>query len=199
MELTEDGTVARGTWRERTDSEGYYKGAEYEGTIELKIVESGARMSGIWHGTNKEGKVETDIWELAKMKNDERPDGLPERWKLRHWYPSSDDSSEESDEHEMKSYWRDDTLVLESLPKGNGSYMLARLHIQDGLATGHWYETASIDGGYGGAQYSGSGQLIVDPETHRMEGLWAGAGYNREQKKMQIYTGRWEIVPITES
>src|ERR1700761_5397954 len=47
LELTEDGTMARGTWRERTDPDGYYKGAEYEGTIELRIAENGERMSGI--------------------------------------------------------------------------------------------------------------------------------------------------------
>jgi len=199
LELTEDGKMARGTWRERTDPDGYYEGAEYEGTIELRVAENGGRLNGVWHGTDKEGKVQSDIWELARMKKTERPEGLPERWKATHWYPTSDDDGEESDQHEMKSYWSGDTLVLESVPPGDGSYMLIRLHIQDGVATGNWYETASLHGEFKGAEYSGAGQMLIDPDTNRMEGLWAGAGYNREQKKMQIYTGRWEIVPAGEN
>jgi uncharacterized protein (DUF2147 family) len=77
--------------------------------------------------------------------------------------------------------------------------MLARLHVQDNVATGNWYESASLTGEYKGAQYSGAGQLVVDLETYQMEGMWAGAGYDHELKKMRVYTGKWEIVPINEN
>ena len=124
---------------------------------------------------------------------------MPDKWKLTHWYPSNNHEGEDSDEHEMKSYWHESTLILESLPQDNGSYMLARLHLQDNVATGNWYENASLTGEYKGAQYSGAGQLIVDPTTHHMEGLWAGAGYNHDSNKLQVYSGRWKIVPIAET
>jgi hypothetical protein len=202
LEIKPEERLAVGTWSERTDPEGYYKGVMYEGTIELKIAESGERMNGIWHGTGKDGDVNSDIWELTKVtdaKNVKITKDVPKKWKLTHWYPSNDHDGEDSDEHEMKSFWHEGTLVLESLSHENGSYMLTRLHLQDNVATGNWYENASLNGEYKGAQYTGAGQLIVDPKTYRMEGLWAGAGYNKELKKMQIYTGRWEIIPITES
>lgn len=199
LEIDDKAKIASGVWRERTDPNGYYKGAEYDGTVELRLAATGDRMSGVWHGTGRSGTMNSDIWELSKVKTTTRTTNLPKRWKLTHWYPSSDDKREESDEHEMKSYWQDETLVLESLPKANGSYILARLHIQDGVATGGWYESASLRGEHDGAQYSGTGQLIIDPKTNHMKGIWAGAGYNHELKQMQIYTGRWEIVPISEA
>jgi len=198
LEISEDGRKASGTWSERTDPEGYYKGALYEGTIELKIADSGERMNVVWHGADKNGEIHSDIWELAKVKPNDRKSELPSRWKLTHWYPTIDDKVEESDEHEMKSYWHDDTLILESLPKGDGSYMLARLHIQDNVATGNWYETAALNGDYKGAQYSGAGQLMFDSVTYHMDGLWCGAGLNHESNKMQIYSGKWCIEPIDE-
>jgi hypothetical protein len=196
LELRPDEDLAVGTWQEHTDPNGYYKGVLYEGTIELKLAENGKRMNGVWHGAGKDGKMNSDIWELAKVNTEDISDDLPKRWRLTHWFPDANDEKEVSGVHEMKSYWHDDTLVLESFPKDNGSYMLARLHLQDGVATGNWYESASPTGPSKGAQYSGAGQLLVDPKTYRMEGMWSGAGFNHKLKKMQIYTGRWEIVPI---
>lgn len=199
LELKPEEGKAIGTWRERTNPEGYYNGVTSEGTIELKLAENGERMNGIWHGAGKDGEMNSDIWEFAKVTDSKKLGDMPKKWKLTHWYPSNNHDGEDSDEHEMTSYWHEATLVLESLPQDNGSYLLARLHLQDNVATGNWYENASVEGEYKGAQYSGAGQLIVDPKTHRMEGLWAGAGYNHELEKMQIYTGRWEVVPITGS
>lgn len=198
----EKGTEAAtfsGGWFEKTNPKGYYKGKRYDGTITLTVAENGERLNGIWHGLDSKGAMQSDIWELAKVKQLSRADNLPERWKLTHWYPGDDDKGEAFDEHEMKSYWHDDTLVLESLPKDDGSYMLARLHVQDGVATGNWYEQASLKGKYKGVQYSGAGQLIVDADTHRMEGSWAGAGYDHKINKMRVYTGRWEVVPADEA
>jgi hypothetical protein len=200
LKLNKDGTVAKGTWYERTDPDGYYKGAEYDGTIELHVVGGGERLNGIWHGKGSNGEMHSDIWELAKAKNSAQDEALPKRWKLTHWYPNSDNELDaESDSHEMKGYLDGDTLVLESTPQENGSYMLARLHIQGDIVTGNWHESAALTGKYRGAQYSGAGQLTLDEDTHHMEGKWAGAGYDIKQKKMRIYTGKWEIVPMSEN
>ena len=96
----------------------------------------------------------------------------------------------------MKAYWDDDMLVLESEPNEERSYMLIRLKIDNNVAVGNWYETTSPTGEFKSAQYSGSGQLIVSPETYNMEGKWAGAGYDHKLKQMRVYTGNWEITPI---
>lgn len=66
LQLDQDAGTANGTWREETELDGYYEGAIYEGTIELKIVENGQRLSGIWHGKGKEGDMNSDVWEFTK-------------------------------------------------------------------------------------------------------------------------------------
>ena len=66
LQLSEDGRAATGTWRERTEPDGYYKGAVYDGTIELEVSPGGDRMSGTWHGKGKDGADNSDIWELVK-------------------------------------------------------------------------------------------------------------------------------------
>jgi hypothetical protein len=103
---------------------------------------------------------------------------------------------DEPSEYDMKSYWLGDMLLLESLPNAEDSYMLIRLNIEDSIATGSWHETTSPTGEFKGAQYSGSGQLIVNPETLAMEGKWAGAGFDRKLQRMRVYTGNWEIAPL---
>lgn len=200
MELTLDidGKIARGTWQERTDLEGYYKGAVYEGTIELNIAENGERMNGVWHGAGKDGAMNTDIWELAKAKPWQHSGKRPCQWKLTHWYPSADDSTEESDEHVMTGHWTGDNLVLESEPRAGTSYMLVRLLVQDDVARGSWHESSLPDGEYKGAEYSGAGELVVDAKTLHMEGQWAGSGYDHKLEKMRVYTGRWELTPLEE-
>jgi hypothetical protein len=196
LELSPDGTIAQGVWAEDTDPDGFYEGRRFEGTVEFKITADGQRMSGIWHGAGRDGRMHSDVWELAKTKSTKQPDSnKPKRWKLTHWYPSLDDTVEEFEVHDMNGYWTDDMLVLESLPREDGSYLLARLHLQDDVASGSWHETVSVTAKNSGVQYSGNGQLMVDPKTYRMEGLWAGAGYDYKLKGMRIYTGRWEIVP----
>src|SRR6266851_6918207 len=41
LHLSVDGPVATGTWTERTSPDGYYKGATYDGTIQLLIDPAG--------------------------------------------------------------------------------------------------------------------------------------------------------------
>jgi hypothetical protein len=119
-------------------------------------------------------------------------------WRCTYWYPSNTHDGDDPSEYRMKSYQTADTIVLESLPNEEQSYMLVRLHLEDGIATGNWHETTSPTGEFKGTIYSGAGQLIVSSETGAMEGQWAGAGFDHEEQKMKIYSGRWEIVPIKE-
>jgi len=119
-------------------------------------------------------------------------------WRCAYWYPSNKRVGEDVSEYRMKSYEDDDTLVLESLPTEDGSYMLVRLTIEDDIAIGTWHETTSPTGDFKGAQYSGSGQLLVDPKTYYMEGKWAGAGFDHKLQKMRVYNGNWVIEPVSE-
>lgn len=117
-------------------------------------------------------------------------------WRCVYWFPSNTFVGNEPSEYRMKAHQDGTTLVLESLPNEEKSYMLVRLKIRNDIATGNWYETTSPTGEFKGASYSGAGQLIINPKTHYMEGKWAGAGYDHKLKKMRIYSGNWEIEPL---
>jgi hypothetical protein len=201
MELTLDETThtLRGTWREETEKDGHYHGKAYEGTVSFRLSENADHMSGVWHGKGSDGKMNSDIWELARVVANRPLEGLSERWKLRFWWPSNKFEGEESIDYRMKLYQDGDTFIFESVPNAEKSYMLIRLKLEDTVAIGSWHETTSPAGEFKGAIYSGSGQLIVDPESGAMEGMWAGAGYDRDARKMKIYTGKWEIVPLDEN
>ncbi len=125
--------------------------------------------------------------------------GFPEFWHSTYWYPSNKLAGDEPSEYDMECVQDGDTLVFESLPNKEQSYMLIRIKVVGEIATGNWYETTSPTGEFKGAIYSGAGQLMVNPETKYMEGKWAGAGYDHKLKAMRIYTGNWEIVPKTET
>lgn len=114
-------------------------------------------------------------------------------WRCSYWFPSNTFVGDEESAYEMKSYQDGDTLVFESTPNEEGSYMLVRLIVQDGVAVGNWHETTSPTGEFKGAIYSGSGQLTINPDTQYMEGKWAGAGFDKKLNKMRIYSGNWEI------
>jgi transcriptional regulator with XRE-family HTH domain len=65
LELSVDGSVATGTWSEKTSTESYYKGATYHGAIQLLIDPSGRSMRGKWVGFGRTGEVNSDTWELT--------------------------------------------------------------------------------------------------------------------------------------
>ncbi|WP_040864708.1 helix-turn-helix domain-containing protein [Nocardia exalbida] len=65
MDLTVDGHVATGTWREHTAQDGYYRGAYYHGAIQLLIELTGARMAGKWVGFGKSFEINSGPWELV--------------------------------------------------------------------------------------------------------------------------------------
>jgi hypothetical protein len=67
LNLSVDGSIATGTWSERTSSTGYYRGATYHGTIQLIVSPAGAEMSGRWLGFGKRFKVNTGDWVLSRV------------------------------------------------------------------------------------------------------------------------------------
>jgi hypothetical protein len=64
LDLTVRGSVATGTWSERTSPTGYYRGAVYHGALQLVIDPMGKTMTGKWLGFDREFKVCSDAWEL---------------------------------------------------------------------------------------------------------------------------------------
>jgi transcriptional regulator with XRE-family HTH domain len=80
MDLDINGKVATGTWAERTQETGYYRGAVYTGALQLLQSEDGRRLAGRWVGFGKEPEeVNTGAWSLTLV--DEHVDAeAVERW-----------------------------------------------------------------------------------------------------------------------
>jgi transcriptional regulator with XRE-family HTH domain len=76
MDLTAEGNVLTGTWREETDPDGYYRGATYHGAIQLTVGPSGHRMKGQWAGFGKDGEVNSGPWTLDLVSSDTGADAI---------------------------------------------------------------------------------------------------------------------------
>lgn len=64
LDLHVRGTVATGTWVERTSPGGYYRGSVYHGALQLVIDPMGKSMRGKWVGFDRQFSVASDVWEL---------------------------------------------------------------------------------------------------------------------------------------
>lgn len=73
LNLSVDGSIATGTWSERTSPAGYYRGATYHGTIQLIVSPAGAEMTGRWLGFGKSFTVNTGEWVLTRVDSDTSP------------------------------------------------------------------------------------------------------------------------------
>ncbi|MFC4125234.1 helix-turn-helix domain-containing protein [Nocardia rhizosphaerae] len=65
LDLSLDGSVATGTWAERTAVDGYYRGARYHGALQLLADPTGNRLAGKWLGFGKDFEINSGPWELV--------------------------------------------------------------------------------------------------------------------------------------
>jgi transcriptional regulator with XRE-family HTH domain len=79
MELNVNGQVLTGTWTERTDPGGYYRGAVYSGALQMLLDPTGHRMEGEWVGFGRDMKVNHGVWALTLVSADVGRDAV-ERW-----------------------------------------------------------------------------------------------------------------------
>ena len=116
-------------------------------------------------------------------------------WCCRYWFPSNTHPGEEElSEYQVAIHKRDDTLVLESLPNADESYMLVRLVLDGPTLAGSWQEYTSPHGEFKATVYSGVVQLLYDADKKQMNGRWVGIGRDREKDELAVYGGRWEVV-----
>jgi hypothetical protein len=80
LDLSVEGSVATGTWTERTSPTGYYKGAVYHGALQLVVDPMGRRMQGRWLGFGRDFQVNTGDWALTWV------DGSLSRSTLRQYH-----------------------------------------------------------------------------------------------------------------
>jgi hypothetical protein len=128
--------------------------------------------------------------ELMTTRDDNKFAGI---WFAQVSYPAMDDRSEETTKNRMVAHQQGNEVVFTSVQNQEGSYMVIRMSIADNTATGTWHETTSPTGKFGGAMYSGAGQLVIDDDAQCIQGQWAGMGLDRTENKPRVYTGRWKL------
>ncbi|HYH75439.1 MAG TPA: hypothetical protein VD735_05770 [Candidatus Saccharimonadales bacterium] len=109
-------------------------------------------------------------------------------WLSDYTFHSSSKNADMQSRHYVRILQKGETIVVESVPELNSSYLIARFSLNGNIATGSWEENTATDGDYKGAMYSGAAQMIIDPAARTMKGAWVGYG-----KRMEIKTGPWEI------
>lgn len=68
MELTRDGDILTGTWRERTSQAGSYKGRVFHGVLQLALNSEGTKAEGKWLGFNSHrAKINSGDWTLQRQ------------------------------------------------------------------------------------------------------------------------------------
>jgi hypothetical protein len=65
LDLELNGSVATGTWSERTSPAGYYRGSVYHGAVQLLVDPMGKSMAGKWVGFDREFTINSDEWTLT--------------------------------------------------------------------------------------------------------------------------------------
>jgi len=114
-------------------------------------------------------------------------------WKSEYVFHNSIRNTDATSTHYVRLHPQADELVAESLPGVNDSYVIARLRIDDNIATGTWQEVTSPSGDYKGTIYYGALQLNINPERTQMTGQWVGF-----DRKMQVKNGPWTFTYLGE-
>ncbi len=73
LDLAVEGSIATGTWTERTSPSGYYEGATYNGTFQLLIDPTRRSMTGKWLGFGKHFDINTGDWQLNWVEGSTSP------------------------------------------------------------------------------------------------------------------------------
>jgi hypothetical protein len=66
LELSLDGSLATGTWTERTSPTGHYRAATYHGVLQLVVDPTFRTMTGRWLGLSKRYTIKSGDWRLDR-------------------------------------------------------------------------------------------------------------------------------------
>ena len=112
-------------------------------------------------------------------------------WHSTYSVPSGPDGKIIVTEHDVAMYRHGNHLIIETLPKEDGSYMMARFTIEGRIVTGTYHSENSPKSAAKGAVYFGAAQLIMDEDGNALRGKGVGFG-----KNMQIKISDWQLVRI---
>jgi transcriptional regulator with XRE-family HTH domain len=77
LDLSLDGSLATGTWTERTSPTGHYRAATYHGVVQFVVDPTGSTMTGRWLGLSKRYTIKSGDWRLEREVVDQTPRALP--------------------------------------------------------------------------------------------------------------------------
>lgn len=98
-----------------------------------------------------------------------------------------DDKGMHEEVHEVTMQRSGKYLVLQSTP-GSKVYCVARLTVDERVATGSWEMQGIIRPGYSGSRVWGALQLVLDDDGLGMYGMWVGFGGG-----LRVKSGTWTI------
>lgn len=112
-------------------------------------------------------------------------------WHSKYRVPSGPDQKIIETEHDVVMYKHGSHLVIETLPKEDGSYMMARFTIEGRIITGTYHSENSPKSATKGAVYFGAAQLVLNEDGDKLEGKAVGFG-----RDMQVKMSDWTLTRI---
>lgn len=117
-------------------------------------------------------------------------------WHSAYHYVNEIEPEGNYSEHDVKIYRTGNQVVVQSIPNKEGSYLVARLTLDENLdmLTGTWEENASPGGIYKNQVYYGACQVQISPDKQTISGQLTY--YNHE---MKIKAGEWNLTKQKDS
>jgi hypothetical protein len=112
-------------------------------------------------------------------------------WLSTYSFKSSETGHVLETDHYVTMHLIGNQLVIESIPKTDGSYMFARFTVDDRIATGSYQSQNSPLSACKSALYYGAAQLVLDEDGRTLRGK--GVGYGKD---MTVKVNNWEIVHV---
>ncbi len=91
-------------------------------------------------------------------------------------------------QHDVKFHRKGDTLIVESLPNEESSYMIMRLKLDGRLATGTWEEHTSPTGSHKREIYVGAAQFVLSEDGNVFDGMLLSV-----DKRNFVKSNYWQI------
>jgi hypothetical protein len=112
-------------------------------------------------------------------------------WHSKYRVPSGTNHKIVETEHDVVMYRHGNHLVIETLPREDGSYMMARFTIEGRIVTGTYHSENSPNSAAKGAVYFGAAQLVLSDDGNTLDGKAVGFG-----KDMEVKMSEWTLTRI---
>src|SRR5579862_6799703 len=92
-------------------------------------------------------------------------------WHSVYHYKHPDLPGLSDSEHDVKILRKSDSIIVESLPNKENSYLIMKLRLDGNLATGTWEEHTSPTGAHKREIYVGAAQFVLSDDGNVFDGM----------------------------